>query len=139
MIDFLYQTDFKLSSETTYTSWITRVIQSENKTAGAIKYYFTDDETLADINKSFLNHDEYTDVISFDKSDSDEISGDVFISVDRVTENAATYKEPFETELKRVMIHGILHFMGLKDDTDLNKEIMRASEEAKIDLFHVEQ
>lgn len=139
MISFNYELSFQLENEETYSQWIQNVILSENKTIGEINYIFCDDEYLLDINQKHLNHDFYTDVISFDYSEANIISGDVFISVDRVKENADEYNVPFNEELKRVIIHGILHYCGYKDKSSQEAVNMRNKEDEKLLLFHVKQ
>jgi rRNA maturation RNase YbeY len=87
----------------------------------------------------YLNHDTLTDIISFDYTEGDIISGDIFISIERVKDNAIDFKVTFEEELKRVLAHGVLHYCGYKDKTDTDAALMRTKEEEKINLFHVEQ
>ena len=139
MIEFNYETDFELKDEAAYADWLARVIESEDKTEGEINYIFCDDEYLLAKNIEFLNHDTLTDIISFDYTMGNLISGDIFISVERVKENAADFKVTFEEELKRVIVHGVLHYCGYKDKTPEDEQLMRAKEEEKIALFHVEQ
>lgn len=139
MISFNYESDFQLDNETFYEDWISRVIASENKEEGEISYIFCDDEYLHKINVEYLNHDDLTDIISFDYSEGNVLHGDIFISVERVQDNANDFKVSFEEELKRVIIHGVLHYCGYKDKTDADAVIMRSKEEEKILLFHVEQ
>ena len=118
MISFNYETNFELDNEALYEGWISRVIESEDKTEGEINYIFCDDQYLLQKNIEFLNHDTLTDIISFDYTMGNLISGDIFISVERVKDNAADYSVSFEEELRRVMAHGILHYCGYKDKTD---------------------
>lgn len=139
MISFNYESDFQLANEGFYEDWISRVIASENKEEGEISYIFCDDEYLHKINVEYLNHDDLTDIISFDYSEGNILHGDIFISVERVQDNANDFKVSFEEELKRVIIHGVLHYCGYKDKTDADALIMRSKEEEKILLFHVEQ
>ncbi|ESU22040.1 metalloprotein, YbeY/UPF0054 family [Flavobacterium cauense R2A-7] len=139
MISFNYENDFQLENESLYEDWISRVIASENKEEGELSYIFCDDEYLHKINVEYLNHDDLTDIISFDYSEGNVLHGDIFISIERVQDNANDFKVPFEEELKRVIIHGILHYCGYKDKSDSDAAIMRAKEEEKILLFHVEQ
>ncbi len=139
MINFNYETDFALSNETTVSSWLSKVILSENKSEGEINYIFCNDEYLLQINQQYLSHDTLTDVISFDYSLGNELSGDVFISTERVQDNANDYKVTFAEELNRVMVHGILHFCGFKDKTEEDELFMRNKEEDKLKMFHVEQ
>jgi len=139
MIIFNYETDFLLENEKQYLDWISKVIVSEDKQEGEVNYIFCDDEYLLQINQQYLNHDYYTDIISFDYTIGNEINGDIFISIDRVKENAIDYKVSFHEELLRVLSHGILHFCGHKDKTEEDEVLMRKKENEKIKLFHVEQ
>lgn len=139
MINFNYETDFTLENEDVYASWLSNVISSENKKEGEINYIFCDDEYLHKINVEYLNHDTLTDVISFDYTMGNEISGDCFISVERVKDNASDFNVAFDEEIKRVLAHGILHYCGYKDKTDADEVVMRSKEDEKIALFHVEQ
>ncbi|WP_276977337.1 rRNA maturation RNase YbeY [Flavobacterium filum] len=138
MISFNYETDFELSSESDYASWIQNVITSENKEEGDINYIFCDDEYLHKINVEYLNHDTLTDIISFDYSEGNFLQGDIFVSVERVTENAKEFNVSFENELKRVMAHGVLHYCGYKDKIKQDELLMRQKEDEKIKMFHVE-
>lgn len=139
MISFNYEIDFQLDNEILFSNWISKVILSENKKEGDINYIFCDDEFILEINKQYLNHDYYTDIISFDYSVGNELHGDVFISIERVQENAEDFNVTFEEELKRVIIHGILHYCGYKDKSEDEEVVMRNKEDEKIKLFHVEQ
>jgi len=139
MINFNYETDFILDREENIASWLSAVIISEKKKEGEINYIFCDDEYLHKINLEYLNHDTLTDVISFDYTMGNEISGDVFISVERVKDNATDFKVSFDEELKRVLVHGILHYCGYKDKGEVEELLMRTKEDEKIALFHVEQ
>ena len=139
MISYTYETDFELDNETLFSDWIAQVILSENKKEGDINYIFCDDEFILNINKQYLDHDYYTDIISFDYSVGNELHGDIFVSVDRVRDNAQDFNVTFDEELKRVIIHGILHYCGYKDKSKEDEVIMRNKEDEKIKLFHVEQ
>ena len=139
MISFNYETKFKLAKKSDYSGWLSRVIQSESKSEGDINYIFCDDDFLLGINQQYLNHDTLTDIISFDYSVGNELHGDVFISIQRVRENAIEFDVVFEEELKRVMVHGVLHYCGYKDKSAKDKREMRLKEDEKIKLFHVEQ
>ncbi|WP_264511936.1 rRNA maturation RNase YbeY [Flavobacterium sp. N1719] len=139
MISFNYETDFLLENESEYERWIQQIIIAENKQEGEINYVFCDDEYLLDINQKYLNHDYYTDIISFDYSVANELHGDIFISIDRVLENANDFKVTFHNELLRVMAHGVLHYCGYKDKTEQESALMRTKENESILLFHVEQ
>lgn len=139
MITFNYENDFLLEDESIYQDWISRIIQSENKSEGEINYIFCDDEYLININNEYLNHNTYTDIISFDYSVGELIQGDIFVSTERVTENAIEFNVSFENEIKRVLSHGILHYCGYKDKSEDDAKLMRQKEDEKIALFHVEQ
>lgn len=139
MIDFNYETDFVLDNEEAIANWISNVITSENKTEGEINYIFCDDEYLHKINVEHLNHDTLTDIISFDYTMGNEISGDMFISVERVKDNAIDFGVSFDEEIKRVMTHGILHYCGYKDKSEADELLMRSKEDEKLAMFHVEQ
>ncbi|SLK02463.1 rRNA maturation RNase YbeY [Salegentibacter salarius] len=139
IINFYPENDFEFQEEKSFDTWIRKVISSEEKQLGEINYIFCDDHYLYKINLKFLEHDTYTDIISFDNSEGDELNGDIFISTDRVTENAKEYNVDFSDELKRVMIHGILHLCGYGDKTESEAALMRQKEDEKIALFHVEQ
>ena len=138
-INFFSENHFVLENEQDYRQWIERAIESENKFIGDISFIFCDDEYLHKINLEYLSHDTYTDIISFDNTVGNTLQGDIFISTERVAENAGSFNAEFTEELKRVLIHGILHFCGFKDKTERDKELMRRKEEEKIELFHVEQ
>lgn len=138
MISFNYESDFILEKEPVYASWIETIVLSENKTLGEISYIFCDDAYLHNINMQYLNHDTLTDIISFDYTEGDVISGDIFVSIERVKDNAIDFKVYFEEELKRVLAHGVLHYCGYKDKTDTDAALMRAKENEKIKMFHVE-
>lgn len=138
MINFYYETDLEADREKQFRNWIKKVISSEAKTEGEISFIFCDDTYLLKINQDFLNHDTYTDIISFDNSLGNELSGDVFISIERVIENAKEYGVTFEEELRRVVIHGVLHFCGYKDKSEEEQRIMTLKEDEKLLMFHVE-
>jgi len=139
MIHYNYESDFTLSNEEVYTDWIENVLASEGKSLGELSYIFCDDEYLLEINQQYLEHDTLTDIISFDYTEGDIISGDIFISVERVQDNANDLNIPFNEELKRVIIHGVLHYCGYKDKSESDKALMRSKEDEKIKLFHVKQ
>ncbi|WP_430399686.1 rRNA maturation RNase YbeY [Flavobacterium sp.] len=139
MISFNYETDFELPNEEVFENWIIDIVDSEASAVGEINYVFCDDDYLHKINVEYLNHDTLTDIISFDYTVGNLIQGDIFISIERVKDNANDFNVSFEEELKRVMAHGVLHYCGYKDKTDADVELMRQKEEEKIKLFHVEQ
>lgn len=128
MINFNYETDFKLDSEEQISKWITSTILSEVFKIEEINYVFCDDKYLHKLNVEFLNHDTLTDIISFDYSVGKIIQGDIFISLERVNDNAKDFKVSFEDELHRVIIHGVLHYCGYKDKTDADAKLMREKE-----------
>ncbi|WP_243473412.1 rRNA maturation RNase YbeY [Winogradskyella sp. MH6] len=129
MISFNYETDFKLENETKISEWISKAINSENCKEGELSYIFCSDDYLHKINVDFLNHDTLTDIISFDYSVGKELHGDIYISVERVEDNAKDFDVSFEDELARVMIHGILHYCGYKDKSDEDAKLMRTKED----------
>ncbi|SDK78037.1 rRNA maturation RNase YbeY [Salinimicrobium catena] len=139
IINFYSENNFNLEDETRHEDWLKRVISSEDKKLGEISFIFCDDEYLLEINRKYLDHDTYTDIISFDDSVGDILGGDIFISTQRVEENAGKFSVEFSEELKRVMVHGVLHFCGYKDKTAEEKKLMRSKEEEKMQMFHVEQ
>ena len=132
MITFNSETSFTLKNQNKLVKWIGDVVSSEGFQVGEINYIFCDDSYLNKINQEFLNHDTFTDIISFDYTLGKEVGGDIFISIERVLENAEEFNEVFENELHRVMIHGILHFMGYKDKTKKEKTLMRTKEDENI-------
>lgn len=139
IINFYSENEFQLGDEKRFSSWLRKVIISEGKKVGEISFVFCDDEYLLEINRKFLNHETYTDIISFDDTVGNILHGDIFISTERVADNAQTYGVPMEEELKRVLVHGVLHFCGYKDKSKEEKLVMRNKEEDKMKMFHVEQ
>jgi len=139
MINFNYESEFTLDNEEAIATWLSSVIVSENKSEGEINYIFCDDEYLHKINIEYLNHDTLTDIISFDYTMGNEISGDVFVSIERVLDNSKDFNTGFEDELKRVLVHGVLHYCGYKDKSKEDEALMRSKEDEKIAMFHVEQ
>jgi rRNA maturation RNase YbeY len=138
MISFNYETDFELDNKEQYEDWISRIIESEGFDEGEINYIFCDDEYLHKINVEYLDHDTLTDIISFDYTVGNLIQGDIFVSVERVQDNANDFNVPFEEELKRVLSHGVLHYCGYKDKSPKDEALMRSKEEEKMQMFHVE-
>lgn len=137
MIDFNYETDFLLEHELKVSAWISSVISQEHLKEGEINYVFCDDDYLHKLNVEFLNHDTLTDIISFDYTMGKLISGDIFISIERVKENAIEFGVGFFEELHRVIIHGILHYCGYKDKTDADKITMRIKENYYLNTYTV--
>ena len=116
-------------------SWIERVAASHNRIVGALTYIFCNDEKIIDVNRRFLQHDYYTDIITFDYSRGRMISGDMFISLDTVRSNAEMLKCPYEQELRRVVIHGVLHLCGIDDKGPGEREIMEQNEDKALSML----
>ena len=129
MISFNYETNFELEQADQISQWISTAIIEEECNEGEINYIFCSDEYLHKINVEFLNHDTLTDIISFDYSVGKELHGDVYISIDRVKENAAEFDVKFDDELARVLIHGVLHYCGYKDKSESDANLMRSKED----------
>lgn len=125
------ETDFRIENlQNQLVEWVSQCAETERFVISNLNYIFCSDEYLLQINKDYLNHDTYTDIVTFDNSEEEQvIEGDLFISIDRVKENALAFKVTFNEELCRVMIHGVLHLMGYKDKTDEEKKQMRAKED----------
>ncbi|MBD45454.1 MAG: rRNA maturation RNase YbeY [Flavobacteriaceae bacterium] len=134
MIDFFSETEFNLQNSEEVASWISKIITKEKREEGEISYIFCDDEYLHKLNVEFLNHDTLTDIISFDNGLGNQINGDIFISVERVKENASKFNTTFENELHRVIIHGVLHYCGYKDKTKKDADLMRVKENKALSL-----
>lgn len=128
MINFFSETDFDLSRPDDIKKWISSIISSEGYEEGDITFVFCDDPYLNKINVKFLGHDTLTDIISFDDSVGKQVRGEVYISIDRVRENARDYEVDFRDELHRVMIHGILHFCKYNDKTSVESRLIRRRE-----------
>lgn len=139
MTEFHYETEFKLEDEEKHRAWIANVCVSEGYTLGDLNYIFCDDAYLLNINQTYLQHDDYTDIITFDYTIGKVLSGDIYISVERVLENSVSYAVSFQEELLRVMAHGPLHLMEYQDKGEEHIMKMRAKEDEKIKMFHVEQ
>ena len=135
MIEFNYETSFTLNNQTKISDWIQDCILKEGFKLGDINYVFCDDEYLHKLNVEFLNHDTLTDIISFDTTMGRLISGDIFISIERVKENAVTYNVSFEQELHRVLIHGVLHYLGYKDKNEEDQLKMTIKENESLLLL----
>ena len=126
---------FTHTSEEKTKLWIEHIIQTEKRILGDLNFIFCTDEHLHEINVSYLNHDTYTDIITFDNSDKvEDVSGDIFISIDRVEANARDLAISFDEELNRVMIHGVLHLIGFNDKSDEEKQQMREKEDTCLSL-----
>ena len=136
-IAYHYQTKFKVEHTGKYTDWIIRLIDSHNAVPGTINFVFCSDNDLLEMNRKYLKHDYYTDIITFEYEEIEGISGDLFISVDRVIENARDRGvEQFE-EFRRVMAHGVLHLIGYGDKTEEQIKSMRNQEAEALAMFHV--
>lgn len=138
MINFTYLLSYDLDSLNVSRgkNWLKSVIVSEGKKTGEIQYIFCDDKHLLEINKTYLNHDTFTDIITFSTTaNKDIISGEIYISIDRVNENSKSQIVPFGDELSRVMVHGILHLLGYNDHTDTEKKLMRSKEDYYLHLL----
>ncbi|MBH83431.1 MAG: rRNA maturation RNase YbeY [Flavobacteriales bacterium] len=120
--------DFQLKDYESITKWLNDVIRTEHKELGEINYIFCDDQYLLKKNQEYLQHDTFTDIITFDYTEENRLFADIFISIERVKENAINFAVPFETELKRVIIHGVLHLIGYKDSSDEYTKTMRSKE-----------
>jgi probable rRNA maturation factor len=136
-INFFYQTiNYTLLKKSLTRQWLHRIAKMEGYKIYQLNYIFCNDEYLLEINKDYLNHDNLTDIITFNLSDKNElIEGEIYISLNRIKENAKIFKEPKEKELRRVMAHGLLHLMGYKDKTPMNILTMRKKEDTCLSLW----
>lgn len=117
------------------TAWVRAVAASYNKRVGEVAYVFCDDEKILEVNRQYLKHDYYTDIITFDYCEGDVLSGDLFISLDTVRTNAEQFGKTYDDELHRVIIHGILHLVGINDKGPGEREIMEAAENKALALL----
>jgi probable rRNA maturation factor len=130
---FEEETKFKLSSKNKYKKWLTLIAKQEGNSIGNLNYIFCSDEYLHEINLRYLNHDTYTDIITFDQREEPyKISGEIYISIDRVKENATVFQETFEKELNRVISHGLLHLCGYLDKNEQDQKKMRDREDESL-------
>ena len=139
MIDFVYNTDFRIANKEVFSRWLISVANDEGFLIDNLVFLFVDDNEILEMNKKFLKHDYYTDVITFGDLKNKKISGDIAISIERVLDNSKTYGVEFEDELKRVMVHGLLHIMGYNDKASNDKSLMSQKEKKAIKMFHVKQ
>lgn len=139
MIQFFSENDFTLENKSTYEEWISSIINSEGHSEGDINYIFCDDDYLLNLNNDFLNHDTLTDIITFNYNMGKQINSDIYISTERVRDNAQDFDVSFEIELRRVMCHGVLHLCGFNDKTNEEQALMTEKENEKMKMFHVEQ
>ena len=130
--------EFEMPDEQKLMDWLQSLATTHEKTINQLSYIFCSDDYLLEINRTYLNHDYYTDIITFPYKQGKFIESDVFISIDRIQENAQSYKVPFDQELLRVIAHGLLHLMGFKDKSDDEKEEMRAKENWAIEKFNTD-
>lgn len=133
---FPEEISFKLSQPLKTSKWLKTISKSEGYEVGGINYIFCSDDYLLEINRQYLDHDYYTDIITFDNSEEDKkLEGDIYVSIDRVKENAKDLNIEFETELRRVIVHGLLHLMGYEDTNGALKQQMRKKEDECLSLF----
>ena len=138
-IEYVYNTSFLLDNENKVSKWLKKAVEAEGFSVGEVVYAFFNDNDLKELNVKHLNHDFFTDVISFNDSINDVLSGNIAISVDRVKENSIKFKTSFNDEMMRVMVHGLLHFMGYDDSSKEETLLMRNKEDDNLKMFHVEQ
>lgn len=127
--------NYDLKNKLRIKKWVITIIDSEGKNSGDITYIFCNDEYLGSMNEKYLKHDTLTDIITFDYSEKGNLSGDIFISIERVKENAEIFGTTFNAELGRVMAHGVLHLLGYKDKTPEEKQVMRSKEDYWLPSF----
>ena len=133
---FSEEISFALKEKLNRKRWLTKIATNAGFKIKELNYVFCSDEYLYQMNRDYLKHDTYTDIITFDNSENkDDIEGDIFVSIDRVRENAKTHTQEIETEMNRVLAHGLLHLMGYKDKTQEEAALMRLKEEESIKLY----
>ena len=132
---FIEDINFKFLRKQEIKKWLTKVAVAESKRVGEVSVIFCSDEHLLQINRQYLQHDYYTDIITFDYTEDKLISGDLFISVDTVKANAEEYKQAFDQELHRVILHGVLHLCGYDDTNPQQQKFMRAAEDKYLNLL----
>lgn len=135
MINYFFENIDSRDIHPDTSKWLENLIISENKKPGEINYIFCDDDYLLKVNQDYLDHDYYTDIITFDYVKGKTVSGDIFVSLPRILDNASTLSQNFESELNRVLAHGILHLCGYKDKTEEEKTQMRSKEDFYINQF----
>jgi len=129
---FTEQTNFTIKNKTLIREWLTQIIRKHKKQVGEINIIFCNDDYVLKLNEQYLGHDTFTDIITFDFVEDKTISGDIFISVDRMKENAKLFHVEQSTETHRLIAHGVLHLLGYKDDTPKNKKLMTEQEEVAL-------
>ncbi len=132
---FYDRINFRLHRTGEIKKFLEKVIMEEKKIPGDLNFIFTDDKSLLEINREFLGHDYFTDVISFDYSENNLLNGEVYISIETIIENARRFNVPRKQEIIRVMIHGVLHLCGYRDDNEENRKVMHGIQESKIKQF----
>jgi probable rRNA maturation factor len=138
-INIFYELEnFEIEHESLVTNWIEKVLSAEKKELGYINYIFCNDDYILDINKTYLQHDYYTDIITFDYNKK-KVESDIYISIDRIKENATDLNVKFRDELLRVIVHGALHLCGYKDKTKEQEVLIRSKEDHYVHLFLQDQ
>ena len=138
-IEYVYNTSFSLDNESKISKWLIKAVEAEGFFVGDVVYAFFNDNELKDMNIKYLDHDFFTDVISFNDSKGNVLSGNIAVSVDRIKDNSLKFNTPFNDELLRVMVHGLLHFMGFNDSSEEETLLMRNKEDDNLKMFHGEQ
>jgi probable rRNA maturation factor len=133
---FTENIQFDLKQKLKIKKWITLSVKEENSLMGNVNFIFTDNVSILEINKKYLGHNYFTDVITFDYSEKNKISGDVYISIDKIKENSLLYSSIFEDELRRVIIHGILHLLKYDDKTPEDRVIMASKEDFYLQKYN---
>lgn len=136
MIHFFSETAFEFQEQGFFNDWLYACVDMRGYNVGNINYIFCDDDYLLELNQKHLQHDYYTDIITFDYTDKTTLHGDIFISIDRIADNAYDYNTSFDQEIARVMIHGLLHMMGFKDKTEEEQKLMRIAEDECLSLLY---
>ena len=132
---FSLKIKFKLKNPKKTIHWLSQICQNEGRELESLSYIFCSDNYLAGLNKKYLNHSTLTDILTFDYSNSNLINGEIYISIPRIKENARIFNQPFDSELRRVLSHGLLHLVGYTDKTPPQKAEMRRKEEACLSLW----
>lgn len=135
MIQYFFENTDEITIPENTSEWIETIILSEEKKIGEINYIFCDDEYLLKVNQDYLQHDYYTDIITFDYVKGKTIAGDIFVSLQRISDNANIHQKQFENEFLRVIAHGILHLCGYKDKTESEEKLMRSKEDYYLNMY----
>ncbi|MBS1549031.1 MAG: rRNA maturation RNase YbeY [Bacteroidetes bacterium] len=135
MIQYFFENTDEITIPENTSEWIETIILSEEKKIGEINYIFCDDEYLLKVNQDYLQHDYYTDIITFDYVKGKTIAGDIFVSLQRISDNANIHQKQFENEFLRVIAHGILHLCGYKDKTESEEKLMRSKEDYFLNMY----